>query len=126
MKLPMLWVAHVRTLALLMCLGGLVGFTSAACAMSIREYRTLESTEAQGPLFAQYYLVGVVEGALEANRSTATQGSPALFCLNGRKLEPSMAESLYSTELRRNAELYEADMPVQLVVLNALVNAYTC
>ena len=113
-------------LASLLCLTAWGNFTSAAHAMSIREYRTLENIEGQGPLYTQYYLVGVMEGALEANRSSTNQGSPALFCLNGRKLEPTMAESLYSTELKRNAELYEADMPVQLVLLNALTHVYTC
>ena len=119
----------LRTLGLLAGLLGLTAwgnFTSAAHAMSIREYRALENTETQGPLYTQYYLVGVMEGALEANRSSTNQGGPALFCLNGRKLEPTMAESLYSTELKRNAELYEADMPVQLVLLNALTHVYTC
>ena len=37
-----------------------------------------------------------------------------------------MALSLYRTELRRNAELYEADMPVPLVMLNALERVYAC
>ena len=122
----------LKSLRALGLLAGLLGlttwgnFTSAAHAMSIREYRALESTETQGPLYTQYYLVGVMEGALEANRSSTNQGGPALFCLNCRKLEPTMAESLYSTELKRNAELYEADMPVQLVLLNALTHVYTC
>ena len=113
-------------LAGLLCLTAWGNFTNTAHAMSVREYRTLENTETQGPLYTQYYLVGVIEGALEANRSSTNQGGPALFCLNGRKLEPAMAESLYSTELKRNAELYEADMPVQLVMLNALTHVYTC
>ena len=53
-------------------------------------------------------------------------GGKPLFCLNGRKLEPRMAKPLFDAELKRNAGLYEADMPVQLVVLNALSTAYTC
>jgi hypothetical protein len=37
-----------------------------------------------------------------------------------------MAKNLYITELKRNADLYEADMPVQLVVVNALGTVYPC
>jgi hypothetical protein len=37
-----------------------------------------------------------------------------------------MAKPLLDAELKRNADLYEADMPVQLVIANALVNVYTC
>jgi hypothetical protein len=37
-----------------------------------------------------------------------------------------MAEGLYLTELRRNSDLYEADMPVPLVMGNALRTAYPC
>ena len=48
------------------------------------------------------------------------------ICLNGRKLEPRMTKPLFDAELKRNAGLYEADMPVQLVLLNALMSAYVC
>jgi hypothetical protein len=37
-----------------------------------------------------------------------------------------MAEGLYQTELKRNSDLYEADMPVPLVMGNALVTVYPC
>jgi hypothetical protein len=37
-----------------------------------------------------------------------------------------MARSLYQTELTRNADSYEADMPVQLVLSAALRNSYRC
>jgi len=37
-----------------------------------------------------------------------------------------MAEGLYQTELQRNHDLYEADMPVQLVMGNALTTVYPC
>ena len=37
-----------------------------------------------------------------------------------------MATSLFDAELMRNAGLYEVDMPVQLVLVNALSTAYTC
>ena len=37
-----------------------------------------------------------------------------------------MARSLFQAELKRNAELYEADMPVQLVLSSALQNSFRC
>jgi hypothetical protein len=37
-----------------------------------------------------------------------------------------MARSLFQTELTRNADSYEADMPVQLVLAAALRNSYRC
>jgi hypothetical protein len=37
-----------------------------------------------------------------------------------------MVRPLLQAELQRNADLYEADMPVSLVLLNALTTAYTC
>jgi hypothetical protein len=37
-----------------------------------------------------------------------------------------MAASLYRTELRRNADVYEVDMPVALVFANALATVYVC
>jgi hypothetical protein len=37
-----------------------------------------------------------------------------------------MARSLFDTERQRNAGVYEADMPVQLVMTNALANFYPC
>ena len=37
-----------------------------------------------------------------------------------------MAKPLFDTELQRNSGLYEADMPVQLVLVNALSSSYTC
>ena len=99
---------------------------SAAQAMTIREMRALEKTEKQGSTYTDYYLVGVMEGALEAHTQAVRAGASASICLNGRRLEPSMAKSLYTTELKRNADLYEADMPVQLVLVNALGTVYPC
>lgn len=99
---------------------------STAQAMTIREMRTLEKTEKQGSTYTDYYLVGVMEGALEAHTQAVRAGASASICLNGRRLEPSMAKNLYTTELKRNADLYEADMPVQLVVVNALGTVYPC
>jgi len=99
---------------------------STAQAMTIREMRTLEKTEKQGSTYTDYYLVGVMEGALEAHSQAVRAGASASICLNGRRLEPSMAKNLYATELKRNADLYEADMPVQLVMVNALGTVYPC
>ncbi len=94
--------------------------------MTIREMRALEKTEKQGSTYTDYYLVGVMEGALEAHTQAVRGGATPSICLNGRRLEPSMAKNLYTTELKRNADLYEADMPVQLVVVNALGTVYPC
>jgi hypothetical protein len=100
--------------------------SAAAQAMTIREMRLLESNEKEGKAYASYYLVGVVEGLREAAEAERRAGRKALFCVNGRRLEPSMARSLYQGEITRNADSYEADMPVQLVLFNALQTAYRC
>ena len=97
-----------------------------AHAMSIREMRTLEATEKEGKAYAGYYLVGVLEGLREANDAERRNGQKPLFCVDGRRLEPAMARSLYQGELARNADSYEADMPVQLVMSNALQGSYRC
>lgn len=99
---------------------------STAQAMTIREMRALEQTENQGSTYTDYYLVGVMEGAMEAHTQAVRAGATASICLNDRRLEPRMAKNLYTTELKRNADLYEADMPVQLVVVNALSTVYPC
>ena len=98
-----------------------------ATAMSIRELRALEkSDKKQGENYVRYYLVGAMEGALEAHAQGVRYGAKPAICLNGRKLEPRMAQSLYTTELQRNAGVYEADMPVPLVLTNALATVYPC
>ena len=98
-----------------------------ATAMSIRELRALEkSDKKQGENYMRYYLVGAMEGALEAHAQGVRNGAKPSICLNGRKLEPRMAESIYATELQRNAGVYEADMPVPLVFTNALATVYPC
>ena len=107
--------------ALLLGLG-----TASAQAMSIRELRTLEANEKEGKLLANYYLVGVMEGLREASDAVLRERQKAPFCIEGRKIEPTMARSLYQTELARNADSYEADMPVQLVMLSALRTSYRC
>lgn len=108
------------------CFALCLAAASAAHAMTIREMRALEKTEKQGSTYTDYYLVGVMEGALEAHTHAVRAGATASICLNDRRLEPSMAKNLYTTELKRNADLYEADMPVQLVVVNALGTVYPC
>ena len=113
-------------------LWGLIGTLTVLCmapaqAMSLRELRALEkSDKKQGDLYARYYLVGVMEGALEASAQAERAGGPPTICLRGRRLEPRMARELFDAELRRNRDMYEADMPVQFVLQQALVSAYTC
>jgi|KBSMisStandDraft_5_1062788.scaffolds.fasta_scaffold514595_2 hypothetical protein len=104
----------------------LLALPALAQAMSIRELRTLEANEKDGKAYASYYLVGVMEGLREANDAGQRAGQKPLFCINGRRLEPVMARSLYQSELTRNADSYEADMPVQLVLSAALRNSYRC
>ena len=104
----------------------LLASATLAQAMSIRELRTLEANEKDGKLYANYYLVGVMEGLREANDAEQRAGQKPLFCVNGRRLEPAMARALYQSELARNADSYEADMPVQLVVESALRTSFRC
>jgi hypothetical protein len=67
-----------------------------------------------------------MEGLREASESAARAGQKPSFCVEGRKLEPAMARTLYQTELSRNADTYEADMPAQLVLSSALQTSYRC
>ncbi len=97
-----------------------------ASAMTIREMRALEKTEKRGSTYTDYYLVGVMEGAIEAHSQAVRNGGKPTICLNGRRLEPSMAKGLYTTELKRNADVYEADMSVPLVLIHALATVYSC
>ena len=113
----------LRTAAAL--LFGVLLFT-AASAMSLREIRALEKSNKQGENYTNYYLVGAMEGALEAHNQAVRNGAKPSICLNGRRLEPHMARTLFDTELKRNADVYEADMPVQLVMTNALTTVYAC
>ena len=97
------------------------------CAMSIRELRGLEAADKDhGAYYVQYYLIGVMEGVLEANAQAGRSGGKPTVCPSGRRIEPRMARPLYDGELRRNDGLYEADMPVELVMRNALTSAYAC
>lgn len=104
----------------------LLGCGAAVQAMTIRELRTLEAAEKDGKTYANYYLVGVVEGLREAAFSAEREGRKPPFCIESRRLEPAMARSLYQTELMRNADTYEADMPVQLVLSEALRSSFHC
>lgn len=100
---------------------------SAAQAISIRELRQLQaSDQLVGELYVQYYLIGAMEGAVEGHDQFVRAGARPRICIDGRRLEPRMALGLYQAELQRNADLYELDMPVQLVMFNALASAYPC
>jgi len=113
----------IRTTAVfLVC----VNVATNVSAMSFRELRVLENSNKQGVHYANYYLVGVMEGVLESHALGTRHGAAPSICLNGRRFEPSMARSLYETELKRNEGTYEADMPVQLAMMNALTTVYTC
>lgn len=107
------------------CSGVLLAAASAQ-AMSIRELRTLEANQADGRSHASYYLVGVLEGLREAADAAQRAGLQPTFCVAGRRLEPAMARSLYEAELRRQSDLYEADMPVPLVLAAALKSSFRC
>jgi hypothetical protein len=99
----------------------------AGWAMSIRELRALERLQPkQGADFAVYYLVGTMEATVYLDEALVRAGAAPRLCLNGRRLEPAMALSIYKSELRRNADVYEADMPVPLVMFNALATVYPC
>ena len=104
----------------------LAGTAFGAQAMTLRELRTLESSEKDGKAYASYYLVGVMEGLREASDAERRVGQKPLFCVEGRRLDPAMARSLYQGELARNADSYEADMPVQLVMSNAMQSSFRC
>ncbi|MDB5826564.1 MAG: hypothetical protein JWQ73_784 [Variovorax sp.] len=99
---------------------------TAAQAMTIRQFKLLEANEKNGKAYAGYYLAGVMEGLREASEASQREGQKPPFCVENRKLDPEMARSLYQTELKRNADSYEADMPVQLVLSAALRNSYRC
>ena len=97
-----------------------------AQAMTLRELRALEATQDGGDLHARYYLVGSMEALLDSEAFAVRAGAKPQICVNGRRLEPAMAKDLLDTELRRNAGVYEADMPTTLVLRNALKTVYPC
>jgi hypothetical protein len=98
-----------------------------ASATSIRELHALETSDKkQGENYVRYYLVGAMEGALDAHAHDVRNGAKPTICLNGRRLEPRMAKDLFDTELKRNEGVYEGDMSAQLVMTNALAAVYGC
>jgi hypothetical protein len=97
-----------------------------AQALSLRELRVLEATQDGGDLHARYYLVGTMEALLDSEAFAVRAGAKPQICVNGRRLEPAMAKDLLDTELRRRADVYEADMPTTLVLRNALKTGYPC
>ncbi len=124
MNTPITSASQLARAAALVLIG--ISLATSASAMSLRELRGLAKTGKQGPDYVNYYLVGIMEGVLEGHAQAVRQGATPTICLNGRRLEPSMAKGLYDTELKRNADVYEADMQVQLVMANALATVYTC
>ncbi|MEY3125208.1 MAG: hypothetical protein RLZZ573_1728 [Pseudomonadota bacterium] len=97
-----------------------------ASAMTLRQLRALDKSDKHGENYVRYYLVGAMEGALEAHTQGVRAGAKPVICPNGRRLEPRMAQDLFETELKRNEGVYEADMPVALVLTNALATVYAC
>lgn len=95
-------------------------------AMSLRQLSALEKQDKQGASYVRYYLVGVMEGLIDAEKARAASGATATICPDGKRMEPTMAHSLFEAERKRNRDMYEADMPVALVMRNALQNAYPC
>ena len=95
-------------------------------AMSLRQLSALEKQDKQGASYVRYYLVGVMEGLTDGERARSASGAPANICSEGKRMEPAMAHSLFEAERKRNRDMYESDMPVALVMRNALQNAYPC
>ena len=65
-----------------------------AHAMSLRELRALEKTEKQGRTYADYYLVGVMEGLLEANARYTPRGSDPASDPDGGWVHPKELHGL--------------------------------
>ena len=122
---------HTKLLAgssgttLMLALALLLASTQAQ-AMSLRQLSALEKQDKQGASYVRYYLVGVMEGLMDAEKTRSASGAPANICPDGKRMEPAMAHSLFEAERKRNRDIYEADMPVALVMRNALQNAYPC
>jgi hypothetical protein len=105
---------------------GLTLIATSSGAMSLRQLSALEQQDKQGPNYVRYYLVGVMEGLIGAEKVRAAEGAnPRIFPAD-KRMEPAMAQSLFEAERKRNRDMYEADMPVALVMRNALQNAYPC
>jgi len=111
----------VRALALALLCGA-----HAAQAMSLRQLQALEKQDKQSANYVRYYLVGLMEGLMDAEKERSTTGTRARICQADKRMEPAMAMALFEAERKRNRDMYEADMPVALVMRNALQNAYPC
>lgn len=115
------------TLARGLVAGCALGLLTSASAMSLREFRALElSSPTQGEAYANYYLVGVMEGVLDTHAAHVRSGAKPWLCQNGRRLEPRLARAMLDAELTRHPDVYEADMGVPLVMRNALATSYPC
>jgi plastocyanin domain-containing protein len=112
-------VVRMLALVLLCC-------ANAAQSMSLRQLQALEKQDKQSANYVRYYLVGVMEGLVDAEKVRSTTGARARICQADKRMEPAMALSLFEAERKRNRDMYEADMPVALVMRNALQNAYPC
>ena len=82
--------------------------------MSLRQLRALDKSESHDENYVRHHPVVAMKGA-----------KPAL-CLNGRRLESRMAQDLFKTELNRNEGVNQADMPVAMVLTNALATVRRC
>jgi hypothetical protein len=105
---------------------GLALIATQSSAMSLRQLGALEKQDKQGANYVRYYLVGVMEGLMGAEKSRVAEGASPRICSVDKRMEPAMAHSLFEAERKRNRDMYEADMPVTLVMRNALENAYPC
>jgi hypothetical protein len=105
---------------------GLALIATQCSAMSLRQLGALEKQDKQGASYVRYYLVGVMEGLMDGEKARSASGAPANICPEGKRMEPAMAHSLFEAERKRNRDMYEADMPVALVMRRALQNAYPC
>ena len=105
---------------------GLAIIATQCSAMSLRQLGALEKQDKQGASYVRYYLVGVMEGLMDGEKARSASGAPANICPEGKRMEPAMAHSLFEAERKRNRDMYEADMPVTMVMRNALENAYPC
>ena len=98
---------------------------SSASALTLRQLHAMEKAQSQGQNYANYYLVGAMEGILEAQQKAVRDGAAPTICPQ-TPLEPRMARQLLDAELRRNKDVYEADIPVPLILENALTTVYPC
>jgi hypothetical protein len=111
----------VRMLALALLCGA-----NAAQSMSLRQIQALQRQDKQSASYVRYYLVGVMEGLVDAEKERSATGASTRICQADKRMEPAMALALFEAERKRNRDIYEADMPVALVMRNALQNAYPC